>query len=634
MRMRNILPLLCLSFVAPCVFAQQVDLQPVPQEIVENGGYVVLPGEYRLNGSEDADDYADTALKQLLKGKQEGGDASFQIYIGEKGDKAIKKFSKKIPKHPEGYYLCVDDNQLVLAGNDEQGTYYAVQTLVQLLKNDSLPKVEIKDYPDIRYRGVVEGFYGVPWSFEDRVRQFRFYSKYKMNTYIYGPKDDPYHSSPNWRKPYPEKEAENIRNLVEEAKKNKVDFVWAIHPGKDIQWNTTDRDLLLQKFESMYALGVRSFAVFFDDIKGEGTNPQKQAELLNYVNKHFVEVKKDVTPLIMCPTEYNKGWVKPETGYLSTLGDQLDPSIQIMWTGDHVVTDITKATLEWVNPILKRSAYIWWNFPVTDFARDHIVMGELYGMDQTIRPDEIAAFVSNPMEHAEASKVALLGVASYTWNMEDYDSRKAWAASLKELMPESTDALQVFVNHNSDLGENWHKYRRVESEAIKPVADRFLDSYKQGSFHAADAQALADEYARMVEAADILLVSKDNEALINDIKPWILQFKLIGEMGEEVLAMASAQEKQDDLLFLRKYQHLMALRTQSIEVSLTYNRNEYQPGITTASLVMTPLLQETFRLATEKYNQRKGTTLQTEISYDLKKYKGSMEQAKAEEQED
>ena len=601
---------------------------------MENGGYVVLPGEYRLNGSEDADDYADTALKQLLKGKQEGGDASFQIYIGEKGDKAIKKFSKKIPKHPEGYYLCVDDNQLVLAGNDEQGTYYAVQTLVQLLKNDSLPKVEIKDYPDIRYRGVVEGFYGVPWSFEDRVRQFRFYSKYKMNTYIYGPKDDPYHSSPNWRKPYPEKEAENIRNLVEEAKKNKVDFVWAIHPGKDIQWNTTDRDLLLQKFESMYALGVRSFAVFFDDIKGEGTNPQKQAELLNYVNKHFVEVKKDVTPLIMCPTEYNKGWVKPETGYLSTLGDQLDPSIQIMWTGDHVVTDITKATLEWVNPILKRSAYIWWNFPVTDFARDHIVMGELYGMDQTIRPDEIAAFVSNPMEHAEASKVALLGVASYTWNMEDYDSRKAWAASLKELMPESTDALQVFVNHNSDLGENWHKYRRVESEAIKPVADRFLDSYKQGSFHAADAQALADEYARMVEAADILLVSKDNEALINDIKPWILQFKLIGEMGEEVLAMASAQEKQDDLLFLRKYQHLMALRTQSIEVSLTYNRNEYQPGITTASLVMTPLLQETFRLATEKYNQRKGTTLQTEISYDLKKYKGSMEQAKAEEQED
>ena len=634
MRMRNILPLLCLSFVAPCVFAQQVDLQPVPQEIVENGGYVVLPGEYRLNGSEDADDYADTALKQLLKGKQEGGDASFQIYIGEKGDKAIKKFSKKIPKHPEGYYLCVDDNQLVLAGNDEQGTYYAVQTLVQLLKNDSLPKVEIKDYPDIRYRGVVEGFYGVPWSFEDRVRQFRFYSKYKMNTYIYGPKDDPYHSSPNWRKPYPEKEAENIRNLVEEAKKNKVDFVWAIHPGKDIQWNTTDRDLLLQKFESMYALGVRSFAVFFDDIKGEGTNPQKQAELLNYVNKHFVEVKKDVTPLIMCPTEYNKGWVKPETGYLSTLGDQLDPSIQIMWTGDHVVTDITKATLEWVNPILKRSAYIWWNFPVTDFARDHIVMGELYGMDQTIRPDEIAAFVSNPMEHAEASKVALLGVASYTWNMEDYDSRKAWAASLKELMPESTEVLQVFVNHNSDLGENWHKYRRVESEAIKPVADRFLDSYKLGSFHIADAQALADEYARMVEAADILLVSKDNEALINDIKPWILQFKLIGEMGEEVLAMASAQEKQDDLLFLRKYQHLMALRTQSIEVSLTYNRNEYQPGITTASLVMTPLLQETFRLATEKYNQRKGTTLQTEISYDLKKYKGSMEQAKAEEQED
>ena len=56
---------------------------------------------------------------------------------------------------------------------------------------------------------------------------------------------------------------------------------------RDIKWNKEDRDLLLAKFEKMYQLGVRSFAVFFDDISGEGTNPQKQAELLNYIDEKF-----------------------------------------------------------------------------------------------------------------------------------------------------------------------------------------------------------------------------------------------------------------------------------------------------------------------------------------------------------
>lgn len=73
-----------------------------------------------------------------------------------------------------------------------------------------------------------------------------------------------------------------------------------------------DRDLLLAKFEKMYDLGVRSFAVFFDDISGEGTNPNKQAELLNYIDEKFVKVKPDVTPLVMCPTEYNKSWSNPK----------------------------------------------------------------------------------------------------------------------------------------------------------------------------------------------------------------------------------------------------------------------------------------------------------------------------------
>ena len=82
--------------------------------------------------------------------------------------------------------------------------------------------------------------YGTPWSHEARLRQLRFYGENKLNTYIYGPKDDPFHSSPNWRKPYPAKEAARLAELVKVANENEVDFVWAIHPGLDIRCMDVD----------------------------------------------------------------------------------------------------------------------------------------------------------------------------------------------------------------------------------------------------------------------------------------------------------------------------------------------------------------------------------------------------------
>ncbi|WP_302613653.1 beta-N-acetylglucosaminidase domain-containing protein, partial [uncultured Phocaeicola sp.] len=371
------LAIICL-FTGCNIFAQNIDVQPIPQQISKHNGQINLSETYQLLGATEASPYAVQELKDLL-GEKQPANIGLRIYIGEKGDKSIRKFTRQIPNQKEGYYLSINEKEIVLAGNDERGTYYALQTLKQLLKDNQLPVVEIQDYPAIRYRGVVEGFYGTPWSHEARLRQLQFYGENKMNTYIYGPKDDPYHSSPNWRLPYPEKEARQLQELVKVAKENEVDFVWAIHPGQDIQWNQTDRDLLLAKFERMYVLGVRSFAVFFDDISGEGTNPVKQAELLNYIDEHFVKIKPDVTPLIMCPTEYNKSWSDPAKGYLTTLGDKLNPSIQIMWTGDRVISDITKDGIEWINERIKRPAYIWWNFPVSDYVRDHLLMGPVYG---------------------------------------------------------------------------------------------------------------------------------------------------------------------------------------------------------------------------------------------------------------
>ncbi|GIM49526.1 hypothetical protein CAPN003_09780 [Capnocytophaga stomatis] len=550
-------------------------------------------------------------LKEILS-QRKGKKHVMNIYIAEKNSRSVKKFASKIPNRKEGYYLRIEKNNIYVMGNDQRGTYYGLRTLEQLLSKTELPLGEIIDYPDLPSRGVVEGFYGTPWSHEKRLRQIEFYGKHKLNTYIYGPKDDPYHSSPNWRLPYPEKEAEQLKALVQKSKENYVDFVWAIHPGKDIRWNDEDRQNLLKKFEKMYALGVRAFAVFFDDISGEGTNPQKQAELLNFLHNEFVARKKDVNPLIMCPTEYNKAWSNPEKRYLETLGETLHPSIEIMWTGNTVVADIDRPTMEWINAKIKRKAYIWWNFPVSDYVRNHMLLGPAYGNTTNIK-DDMSGFVSNPMEHPEASKIAIYGVADYTWNLEKYNSNTAWKNAIAEMMPQNQEALLTFAKHNSDLGANGHRYRREESVEFKPIAASFLKNLE--TLNNPETKAVTQEFEKMVWASEQLLKTSENKYLTEELHPWLLQFQLVGKTGVSVMEMYNSLNNKDYQQFKSAYVKVQDLQKQMFETDQNYNQNPYQPGVKTATLVVEPLLNQLLTHTISKFNAETSENLKLSLNF-------------------
>ncbi len=594
--MKNMVLLLCILFLCSWAEAdaQGFHLQPTPQKYVGSEDSVFIPARYSLQVGATL---RGSAAEQLLAGlfPDAAVTADFSVCIGMKGDKSVRKYAARIPKQAEGYYLKIDKEGIVVAGADRRGVFYGVQTLVQLIALPKLPLVEVTDYPDVPYRGVVEGFYGVPWSREARLSQLDFYGRNKMNIYIYGPKDDPYHSSPNWRKPYPAQEAEQLKELVECARRNEVLFYWAIHPGKDIRWNTEDRDLLMEKFESMYRLGIRAFAVFFDDISGEGTSAEKQVELLNDIYHNFVKVKGDVAPLLMCPTEYNRLWTKLEGGYLATLGGKFHPDIGILWTGDKVVACIDKPTMQFVNPLLKRKAFIWWNFPVSDYVRDRLLLGAVYGNGTDI-DDDISAFISNPMEHAEASKIALFSIADYAWNMDAYKSDASWRRAVRYLMPGHAAALQVFASHNSDLGGNEHDFRREESEQIRPALERLLDAYcREGKREVAAASAVTEECERMIASADLLLASDENPALIKEISPWLIQFKLLGEYGREVLCMLAAQCDGKKTELEKAASHAKALQVLMKKIDATYNQNGFQPGVKTGSCHLKPAFDRLYQ---------------------------------------
>ena len=598
----------CLSMQA------QVSLvNPVPHQVERQAGTAVVEAPKAWAITADAGRHQDVVrlLQQAEGAKAGGAKAAFKLTIGVKGDKAVKKYAKKIPAKAEGYYLEVTPKGAVLAAADEVGLFWAAQTWMAMLSEGKMEYCTITDYPDVPYRGVVEGFYGTPWSHQARLSQIAFYARHKMNVYIYGPKDDPWHRD-KWREPYPEAEAKRISELATYARSQGVNFYWAIHPGVDIKWTEQDRDYLVAKLEKMYDLGVRSFAVFFDDIWGEGTRADKQAELLNYVDNNFIQKKHDVAPLIMCPTEYNRAWANDEKGYLRTLGTQMNQGIEIMWTGNSVVHCIDRESQEWINQRINRKSYIWWNFPVSDFVRDHILLGPAYGNDLDIA-ETMSGFVSNPMEHAEASKISLYGIADYTWNMPAYDYQADWEKGLREVLPSNYEALRTFALYNKDLGPNGHGFRREEGDELKAIAQQALAGQSSAR------QALALKCEELGIAVDLLLNDDSNPELLRELRPWLLQGKNVAAYGQAVVSLAEAATKTQKGTGLRSfenyYQQARSLQKQMYDLENSSVRHALQPGIKVATKVLMPTLNELFAKAVNQYNANNGTDLNPVAEY-------------------
>ena len=495
----------------------------------------------------------------------------------------------QIPNVSGGYAIEVTpEGHVTVLHNDDAGWFYAKQTLSQMLVDvagaqdahkDPFPHHNIRsmlqlgditvgtvvDWPDMPYRGTVEGYYGIPWSYEARMSQFRFYGRNKMNLYIYAPKDDPLHHGEGCYQPYPEAKAFELAALVRCARENRVRFVWAIHPANTVDWEDnegrTQMDGLCQKLEWMYQIGVRDFGVLVDDSFGEIGKPERQVQLCNYILENFIRKHPDVNQeLIMCPTGYNKSWTNEE--FLTTIGEGLHKDIHVMWTGNTVVHDITLEGQQWVNPLVKRPTFIWWNWPCNDFKPSRLSMGRTYGLDQSPEmKSQMSGFVANPMERAEASKVGLFGVANYTWNIQDFNSDKTWKDGIARMYPRCASAMQTFCNHNSYLLPNGHGYLREESVDLGDLPSRFRESIVNGTPDEKLSNQMLVLFSSVASAAEKLRDTRDLGPLQTEIDPWIRAFYSMGMAGIDgvrALQTNSLPERMD--IFFRMVEKLERIK--------------------------------------------------------------------------
>ncbi|EAR26095.1 hypothetical protein A20C1_09449 [marine actinobacterium PHSC20C1] len=375
-------------------------------------------------------------------------------------------------------------------------------------------------------RGVIEGFYGPPWSHEQRLDLISFLAERGMNTFVYSPKDDPLVRH-EWRSPYVGAQLARLSELISACAASGMTFMYCLSPGLTIKYSSSDDlEMLLAKFHSVRELGVTSFGLLLDDIPARLQHPADKEAFTDLVGAHqslirnvFSRFASD-TRLTVCPTQY---WGYGDEDYISRLGSGLDPRVDLFWTGRAICSptlDLSDAAV--FARATGRPATYWDNYPVNDVAMGHeLHIGPYQGRDPQLYRFS-AGIIANGMQLFESSKIPFATIADYLNDPESYDPEASWERAILDVVgPDRAADFRLFADtvRFSCLSAD-------DAPDLAEALERFTFELEYGDREvaAADLSALAQS---MVLAADRLLDgSVSNPALIAEVRPWLETFRL------------------------------------------------------------------------------------------------------------
>ena len=418
--------------------------------------------------------------------------------------------------------------------------------------------------PVFERSGVIEGFYGPPWSHSDRLDMLRFMGRVGLDVYIYAPKDDPFHRS-RWREPYPEDERQQLQELVVTAQQAGVEFWYAISPGLTITYSdSTDYRDLVHKIDQVADLGVEHFGLFVDDVppqlthdadrKAFGTLARAHVALTNKLHEHLAARGQT---LALTPTTYTNAWGDLE--YLAEIGVGVAQDVSILWTGPDVASPTISAAQasDW-GRLLRRKPLLWDNYPVNDYARWRLFLGPFTGRAADLAGATLG-IIANPMNEAHASMIPLATLADYARDPSGYDPRQSVAAALEMLYGEDAEALNPFVGVFGDYGwdENLFEPLYILSDTIyvAPIEDALTQL--------------------QTALADIERSSATNgalRALHGELEPFVIRQR--ERLAE--LSRSPAYEERDRLLVYRSELDRIVAAQTTTSVVVDGNLSEWQ----------------------------------------------------------
>lgn len=460
------------------------------------------------------------------------------------------------------YFLKTGDGTADIKACGEDGFFYALMTLKHLLEISAdkalLYKADIVDYPAFPVRGVMEGGYG-SWDRDSRLDVIDWMGDTKLNSYLYGPKGDA-KMRRRWREPYDDIELFNFKLLMEKCRENHVQFGYAIGPSLGFEYGS-DEDFatLLNKLRPLQALGMKTFAIEFDDTLGMLYSPRDRekfaslAEAEAFVTNKLNGALKKYDPevvVVMVPEIYAN--VYPAMDYEKTLAAKLSPEICIGWTG----TEIGSPSLDG-NDVQK----------FIDFFKRAPSFGDNWGSLFPMLARNaglhkyMTQFMSNPFNlqgevpipgvkavpEAQLMPVQGASISDFAWNPEAYDAEKTLDTAARMYIDEAArDIFKTLVY------KDWYDflayYFKINTDYLTPFEKAPVQYLKDG-----DDKALADFVAktlplvdRMADAPALITAGCTNPGMAarlakraSDWKPYF------AALSAELKKIKDAQDKKD-----------------------------------------------------------------------------------------
>lgn len=366
--------------------------------------------------------------------------------------------------------------------------------------------------PTFRRRGIVEGFFGPEWSMSHRAALLAFGSRRGMNTFLYAPKDDPYHRE-RWQEPYPETKWQELLQLIQLARELQIDFVYGFHPGRGLCFSSPEPvRLLLTKAERFYEAGVRTFAILFDDIPSRLEHKEDQRKFDRSLAKAqglwLARVLAQQPPgwthaeWWICPSRYTddpllgRMFGRFEPSFSERLAEALPGPVSCLWTGPRVVSK--KISLNHVKRVarrLKHRLILWDNYPVNDLSMSaEMHIGPLTGRDPRL-PEHVWGYLNNPLLQEALSFIPLATCFDYAADPKAYDPEKSWTRAIQERFGE--EALP-----------HWHAIRRSCERTDK----------SKGKIRV---MRLSPQQRAALEAAHRYILANKDAIWVQEFRPWL-----------------------------------------------------------------------------------------------------------------
>ena len=527
---------------------KEYEIYPKPHSInYEDGNYSIDAINIVYENGIDAD--TKTRLNEILTTHEIEGSVSKEIQNGKTNilvginnsgefvDEYVKAnyllndpdlFSKL-----DSYLLTSRNGIITILGKDSDAAFYGITSLYHIfnqLDNNSIYNFTIEDCADVASRGFIEGYYGNPWSTEDRVQLMKWGGYYKLNSYFYAPKDDPKHNA-KWRELYSQEEIETkIKPLAKAGNESKCRFVFALHPymNNPIRYNSEDNyqadlKVMQAKFAQVIEGGVRQIAILADDAGNVGS--QNYIRTLNDMTAWIKEMQKTYPDLKLtlpfCTQEY---MYNGESYYRD-----FPENVQIVMTGGRIWGEVSQSFTNTFTNNTGRGPYLWINWPCTDNSKKHLIMG---GYDTflhpNVDPEKIQGIVLNPMQQSEPSKVAIFGNACYSWNIWESkeEANQCWNDSFK------------YVDHNNST-------ETEASNALRELSKHMINQNMDSRVTAL--QESVDLKDRLTTFKDLL--NKDatiDEEVIDDL---INEFKILQNATKVYRENAGDKRIRDQIVY-------------------------------------------------------------------------------------